>query len=137
MTSAFRSRFLAALGSVDASRVTVWAEAPRLFQLTPSIVRASADAMDELARRDPGVWMERGNRTAMAGPDATGHSVLLCLLRTPVFGGPACASDMSEWWGSAATAEDAAVIVREFLRDPMESSLERVARGFPDAGFAR
>jgi hypothetical protein len=44
---------------------------------------------------------------------------------------------MSEWEGSTDSAEDAAAIVMEFLRDPISTCMERVVGMFPTVGFGR
>jgi hypothetical protein len=133
----FRTRFGCALGAANAGWIDLSVDAPLLFQLKRDVEHLSAEEQCEIARRDPGIWLELGRRLVLVGPDEEGRRVLLRLYRCPDPGSPGCGSDMSEWEGSTDSAEDAAAIVMEFLRDPISTCMERVVGMFPTAGFGR
>jgi hypothetical protein len=137
MNGKFRPRFWAAFGAMASDCVYNSEVDPPLFLMSGRASNLSAEEQIEAARRDPGVWLERGSRSAITGPDVDGTRVLVRLYRCLVPLNQGIDPVASEWEGVVDSAETAAVLVREFLDATIEESMERVVAAFPGVGVVR
>jgi hypothetical protein len=137
MNGKFRPSFWATFGAMASDCVYHSDVDPPLFLMSGRASNLSDEEQIEVARRDPGVWLERGSRSAIAGPDVDGTRVLVKLYRCLVPLSPGIDPVASEWEGVVDSAERAAALVREFLDTTIEESMERVVAAFPGVGIVR